>query len=360
MGLTLDRGRYYFVMNVPNHLFGRVLGKAGQPVRQVRQALRTADLSVARRKAFEMEELKRSEWHMLELGEDALAHEKFAAAKLTAESRGFDYVPSTVLLQKSFQENLPRLMAAAGTASQPTPPDVADAILGVAEVALPPLRSVFNEYVALTKIKNMRKSERQRHLWRLPRARAVSNFEQAVPKRAKAGIDKISREDALAFRTWWAQRIEAGETRAETANKDFGHLAQIFRHWCELKGHFNLENPFAKLRFDKAVDPIVTRPPFSPTWVKERLLAPGALGGLNAEAADAFLVLVNTGLRPSEVLSCPLEDFCLDQTIPYLRVAPHGRELKQRHTARDIPLLGGLACRDTSDCGTGRNPALLR
>lgn len=46
MGLTLDRGRYYFVLNVPKHLFGRVLGQGGRPVRQVRQALRTADLSV--------------------------------------------------------------------------------------------------------------------------------------------------------------------------------------------------------------------------------------------------------------------------------------------------------------------------
>nr|WP_192808360.1 tyrosine-type recombinase/integrase [Oceanicola granulosus] len=49
---------------------------------------------------------------------------------------------------------------------------------------------------------------------------------------------------------------------------------------------------------------------------------------------------MNTGLRPSEVLLCPLEDFCLDDEIPFIRVAAHGRELKQRHTARDIPLLG--------------------
>ncbi|WP_299737001.1 DUF6538 domain-containing protein [uncultured Roseobacter sp.] len=84
MGLTLGRGRYYFVMNVPKHLFGNVLGKTGQPVRQVRQALRTADLSVAKRKAFELEELKRSEWHLLEMGEEALAHEKFAAARRMA------------------------------------------------------------------------------------------------------------------------------------------------------------------------------------------------------------------------------------------------------------------------------------
>lgn len=51
-------------------------------------------------------------------------------------------------------------------------------------------------------------------------------------------------------------------------------------------------------------------------------------------------MMVNTGLRPSEILSCPLEDFELEAEIPFLRVAAHGRELKQRHTARDIPLIG--------------------
>lgn len=50
--------------------------------------------------------------------------------------------------------------------------------------------------------------------------------------------------------------------------------------------------------------------------------------------------MVNTGLRPSEVLSCPLEDFRLSKDIPYILVAPNGRELKQRHTAREIPVLG--------------------
>lgn len=340
MGLTLDRGRYYFVLNVPKHLMGKVIGKTGQPVRQVRQALRTADLSVAKRKAFELEELRRAEWYLLELGEDALAHEKYQAAKRTAESRGFDYVPSDVLLRRSLRENLPRLRAAAGTDADPTPPPVADAILGGTPIALPPLDGVLEEFVELTKTKHLRKSDRQRYLWKLPRLRAVENFNKAVPKRARSGIDKITRDDALAFRAWWARRIEAGETRAETANKDFGHLSQMMRAWCDLKGHTELDNPFAKLRFDKAIDPLTTRPPFTRAWIAERLLAPGALDGLNAEARDAFVVLINTGLRPSEVLSCPIEDFELDAPIPFLRVAPHGRELKQRHTERDIPLLG--------------------
>lgn len=87
------------------------------------------------------------------------------------------------------------------------------------------------------------------------------------------------------------------------------HLSQVFRAWCELKGHADLPNPFARLRIDKAADPLVTRPDFSRDWVARRLLAPGALDSLNAEAADALLVTINTGLRPSEVLSCPLEDF---------------------------------------------------
>lgn len=340
MGLTLDRGRYYFVLNVPKHLFGKVLGRSGRPVRQIRQALRTADLSVAKRKAFELEEIKRAEWHLLELGEAALAHEHYEAAKRTAESRGFDYVPSDVLLQLSFRENLPRLIAAAGTKTNPTPPAVAEAILGGTKIALPPLRLVLAEYIELTKTKHMRKSDRQRHLWRLPRDRAVANFETALPAFAAQGIDKITREDTLAFRDWWAKRIEAGETRAETANKDLGHLSQLFREWCELKGHANLDNPFAKLRFDKSIDPLVTRPAFSRAWIETKLLKEGALDGLNSEAADALLILVNTGLRPSEVLSCPRGDFCLETEIPFLRVAPNGRELKQRHTQRDIPLLG--------------------
>ena len=340
MGLTLDRGRYYVVMNVPKHLSGRVLGKAGQPVSQVRAALRTADLSVAKRKAFEFEELKRAEWHLLEIGERALAREQYEAAKRAAESRGFDYVASDVLLQRSFRENLPRLMAAAGTETDPTPPAVADAILGGITLALHQLRVVLTEFIALTKTKHLRKSDRQRHLWRLPRERAVSNFAKALPKCARQVIDTLTREDALAFRDWWSRRIEAGDTRAETANKDFGHLSQIFRGWCELKGHAALDNPFAKLRFDTRIDPIVRRPTFSRAWVKETLLARDAWTGLNVEAADAFLILVNTGLRPSEVLSCPLEDFCLDGDVPFLRVAPNGRELKQRYTERDIPLLG--------------------
>ena len=340
MGLTLDRGRYYCVLNVPKHLYGKVLGRGGQPVRQVRQALRTADKSVAQRKAHEFEAEKRAEWQLLQLGQEALAHQSYLAAKQIAENRGFDYVSADALLARGFDENLPRLFAAAGLDGKGANDQTVEALLGGVEVVLPSLRDVLEEFIELTKTKHLRKSDRQRHLWRLPRLRAVAHFEDAVPARKKAGVDKITRDDALAFRSWWATRIEKGEARAETANKDFGQLSQIVQEWCALKGHHTVNNPFSKLRFDKAIDPDVQRPAFSQAWIKDKLLAPGALDQLNAEAADALLMMVNTGLRPSEILSCPLEDFCLEADIPHIRVAANGRELKQRHTARDIPLLG--------------------
>lgn len=76
------------------------------------QALRVADLSVAKRKAIEVEDRIRTQWHLLELGEDALAYEQFQAAKSVAECRGFDYVPSEILLRRSFKANVPRRLAA--------------------------------------------------------------------------------------------------------------------------------------------------------------------------------------------------------------------------------------------------------
>mgnify|MGYP000273890409 CR=1 FL=1 len=162
MGITLDRGRYYFVLNVPNHLYGKVLGRNGKPVRQIRSALRTTDLSVAKRKAFELEELKRAEWQLLAVGEHTQAHEKYLAAKRIAENHGFDYRSSEDLLQRSFEANLPRMMAAAGIGGNAQPKEVVDALLGGVEIVLPNLRTVLGEYIELTKTRHLRKSDKQR------------------------------------------------------------------------------------------------------------------------------------------------------------------------------------------------------
>ena len=98
---------------------------------QFRKALRTTDLTVSRRKEFELRELKPAEWDLLALGEDALAYQKYQAAKEVSEEHGFAYLPSEVLLKRTFVDNLLRLLAGAGTTKMPQPKEVTEAILGV-------------------------------------------------------------------------------------------------------------------------------------------------------------------------------------------------------------------------------------
>lgn len=57
-------------------------------------------------------------------------------------------------------------------------------------------------------------------------------------------------------------------------------------------------------------------PPFSRLWIRDHILAAGALDRLNQEAADVLIVLINTGLRPSEVTDAPLEDYKVLDNIP--------------------------------------------
>ena len=51
MGITCDRGWYYWVKRVPKRYAGLVRGADGQPVGQLRVALRTDSLSEAKKKA---------------------------------------------------------------------------------------------------------------------------------------------------------------------------------------------------------------------------------------------------------------------------------------------------------------------
>jgi len=82
------------------------------------------------------------------------------------------------------------------------------------------------------------------------------------------------------------------------------------------------------------------RPPFSVKWIKEKLLAPGALDGLNPEARAILLVMINTGCRPSELAALTANTIRLDHNVPHISIEPEGRQIKSKHARRTIPLLG--------------------
>ncbi|MFC3061382.1 hypothetical protein [Paenirhodobacter populi] len=50
--------------------------------------------------------------------------------------------------------------------------------------------------------------------------------------------------------------------------------------------------------------------------------------------------MVNTGYRPSEAAGLLREHIVLDAEVPYISIKPIGRQLKNAHSRRKIPLVG--------------------
>lgn len=133
-------------------------------------------------------------------------------------------------------------------------------------------------------------------------------------------------------------REDRGENlTANSANKDFIHLTSLLREVAlveEIPLRFDTKGLSIK-ETDKG-----TRPPFSIDWIKEKILAPGAMAGLNTEARGIVLGMVNTGYRPSEGAMLTRAQIILDQDIPHIRIEPVGRQLKSAYARRTIPLTG--------------------
>jgi integrase len=101
-----------------------------------------------------------------------------------------------------------------------------------------------------------------------------------------------------------------------------------------------LRRALDNLSFKDEKDESRDRPPFSDRWIREKILAPGALENLNDEARCILLALVNTGARPSEIAGLLPEHIHLDGPVPYISIEPEGRKLKNAQSKRHIPLVG--------------------
>lgn len=332
MGLMLDRGWWYYVKRVPKR-FAHV-----DPRPKITRALFTDSETEARRKAVAVETEIFAYWEALAAGRANDAAAAYDAAKRLAAARGFAYRPQVDLAGGPVDEILARLEALVRRDGTFAPLTEAAAILGAVEkppVKLTEALDDFCRFAALDRLAG--KSDRQVKAWRLPRDRAVANF---VKVNGDLAILEIRRTEAQKLRDWWAKRIEVEGVTRESANKDFGHLSDLFRAWSEYH-QIAAENPFAKLRFKKQGGGKTVGVPFSDAFIRDNLLKAGALDGLNVEARDILLVMVNTGARPSEIMGCAPGAFQTVAPVPHLDIGRQiERVLKTESSPRQIPLLG--------------------
>ena len=310
------KGRLTFKMRVP-------VRYAAVDARQfVYIAMKTDSESQARTRLPAVIEAQTAVWEAMLAGRDPDVVDLQARLRDVAQARGFAYVPASDLAAASLADILARLRAVDAAPAQ-SRLAVGEALMGVAEIRGVLASQLFDRYSDLTQDRRRGYSDDQVRRWGNARRKAVANWIDAVGDMA---VTDITRQHVLRFRAWWWSRVLAGKVKAATANKDFSHLGAMLSALYQLEG-IDAPNPFHGVRFEDDTDVGV---PFGRAWIRDQILAPGALDGLNDEARDILLGFVNTGARPSELVDLRADRIILDHNIPHIMIAPEdGRRLKR-------------------------------
>lgn len=117
------------------------------------------------------------------------------------------------------------------------------------------------------------KTERQVKNWRDPRNLVVSQFVENV---GDLDLGEITRQNMRAFTRWLKSQVDAGKIQIATANKRIHTLAKILKT-ANSEMELDLDLPLSDLILQGAETN--TRAAFSREWIKDKLLAPDALGG---------------------------------------------------------------------------------
>lgn len=272
-------------------------------------------------------------WRGLRDGRSAEAKRRYDSARARAKSFGFEYAPAREGAALDIDEVVRRMSAA--MASKPADEEATvAAILGGEEAPPVMVSSLLSEFEAMQEAGQKEMSEDQKRKWRNPKKRALANLLEVVGDKA---IKDLTRNDALDFRAWWAERIMAEQIEIGTANKDIGHINKMLRTVDTLH-RLGLQPVFGNLRIEGEVDG--QRTAYDPAFVQKSILAPGALEDLNEQARRIVYLIADTGLRLSEACNLTSNTIHLNAPVPFIEVRPEGRKMKTEQSARDIPLVG--------------------
>lgn len=272
-------------------------------------------------------------WEALRAGDTADAEGRFAAARELAAVRGFRYLSAPAVAKLPVEELLKRVEAVPSRKERLNPLE-AVALLGGAPDPQITISRALEIYWTLAKDKTIGKSADQLRRWKNPRIKAVKNLIAVIGDKP---LSEITGDDMLEFRQWWIEKVETAGVTANSANKDLIHIGSVFKTVNRLK-RLGLVLPLSDLKI--AETDAKKRPPFSVEWIKEKLLAPGKLDGLNPEAKAILLVMVNTGCRPSELAALSSNTIRLNANVPHIAIEPEERQVKSKHAIRIVPLLG--------------------
>jgi len=327
MALTLRSRTWYLRKRVPTRY------KPVEPRGTVWISLHTDSETIAKQKADGAWMNMIEGWEAKLAGDDSDAEVRFDAAQELAKVRGYRYLSAAKVAKLPKEELLRRIEDATGRDGEPDYVGSAAFLGGAKEPPITVSRAL-DLYWTLAADQTLGKSEDQLRRWQNPRKKAVANFIDVVGDKA---LSAITVDDMLEFRQWWFEKMESDGLTANSANKDLIHLGNVLKTINKMK-RLGLVLPLSDLKF-KAGE-AKQRPPFSTDFIRDKLLAPGALDGLNTDARCILLGMINTGYRPSEGAALTAPQIRLDDQIPHISIEPIGRQLKSGYARRVIPLAG--------------------
>lgn len=330
--LTRRDGTWHFVRRVPLEFAGldaRGIVRHSTKVkvrddRTGRRATRIAEKLNGELEAF---------WQAAAHGPAREQAERYDATRQFARTLGFEYVANEQLLQFPIERLLERLETLVSK-SVVDKPVARAAALGTEKRPVPMLSKLFEEFEALVADEIKDFSPEQLRIWRTGRIRAVAQFVDCVGDKP---VTDVTDNDALDYVEWWRGRIVTGDALPKTANKGIGQLSRMLKD-VSVRRRLSIPDIFKGLRLRGETEN--ARVPYDAEFIQNKLLASGALDGLNEEARHVLYVVADTGLRPSEVVNLTEAAICLDAAIPHVKILPEGRRLKTEDSAREIPLVG--------------------
>lgn len=327
--LRSDTGYYRYVRKVPDEVAHL------DPRRMVREGLKTKDPLIAERKARAMDESLEAYWSALLAGRSPDEAEKHQAALRLVKSMGFTYQPASAIIAAGRDAVIERLLAVIGKEAEVAAPR---AILGTANAPEILVSKVFDLYLEHKQgdLEGYSPSQIKKH--KAPKQRASIYLQEVLGDKPLADI---TRQDAIAYKAWWVDKIAKEGLTVDAANRSFsdikGMLSVIDK---ALETEF--ASPWARLNLKgTAKTKSKKRLPYPNEFVQAEILRPGALDNVNFEARMIFYCLIETGARPSEICNILPAQIHLEAELPYIDIIEtDGRILKTESSVRMIPLVG--------------------
>ncbi|SJZ44028.1 hypothetical protein SAMN04488128_101227 [Chitinophaga eiseniae] len=328
MNFLLNKsGRYYYNRRVPK------IFKEYDPRRFVRLALRTDSRKAAIKLAIAQNDRLEAYWKALVATGEKHSDNHYRSLVDRARLLGFSYHEPEAVAALPLEEILKRV----GHIEKNYTHKHTEAVLGSVSAPAVKLDDALTRFWGYSRDKVLNKSPNQIRKWRNPRKKAIRNFIHCVGNKP---LHELTREDTLAFRDWWIDRMDKEELVSGSANKDLIYIKMIVTTVAEnLKIDIDTEHLFKKLVLSK--DDGQKRLPFTTDFISSTLLNPDNLKGLNVQARYVLYAFAETGAGLAELTGLLPEDIILDAPIPYIAIVPRQkRALKTKFRARTIPLVG--------------------